>query len=171
MSLETRTAAVANSAPETAASSPTARRRPGFSYSKETYIAFFAGASIFLSLFLHYGMRANATLWQAPLVATLIAGGAPLLFDLLRRVLAREFGSDLLAGISVITAALLHEYLVGAIVVLMLSGGAALEHYATRRASDVLEALARRMPSIAHRQLESGFTDIKLSDVSVGDRL
>jgi len=47
---------------------------------------------------------------------------------------------------------LLHEYLAGSLVVLMLSGGAALEHYAVRKASSVLEALAKRMPSVAHRK-------------------
>ena len=41
------------------------------------------------------------------------------------------------------TAILMGEYLVGAVVVLMLSGGTALEQYATRRASSVLNALAK----------------------------
>jgi cation transport ATPase len=38
------------------------------------------------------------------------------------------------------------QYLVGSIVVLMLSGGAVLEEFATQRASSVLEALSKRMP-------------------------
>jgi hypothetical protein len=41
-------------------------------------------------------------------------GGVSLLFDLGRRVAAFEFGSDLLAGISIVVSALLGEYLVGA---------------------------------------------------------
>ncbi len=52
----------------------------------------------------------------------------------------REFGSDLLAGLSIVTSAVIGEYLAGSIVVLMLSGGTALEQYATRRASAVLGA-------------------------------
>ncbi len=43
------------------------------------------------------------------------------------RLLKREFGSDLLGGISIITSLLLGEYLAGSIIVLMLSGGEALE--------------------------------------------
>lgn len=93
------------------------------------------------------------------------------MIDLAQKLLAREFGSDLLAGISVITAVLLGEYLVGAIVVLMLSGGAVLEHYATRRASVVLDALARRMPTVAHRKTPTGVTDIGLSKIAVGETL
>lgn len=64
---------------------------------------------------------------------------------------SREFGSDLLAGISILSSVLLGQYLVGAMIVLMLSGGAALEQFAIRRASSVLDALANRMPRVAHR--------------------
>lgn len=83
----------------------------------------------------------------------------------------RQFGSDLLAGVSILTAILLHEYLVAAIVVLMLSGGEALEEFATARASSVLDPLARRMPSVAHRKEPSALVDIKLDDIRVGDEL
>jgi heavy metal translocating P-type ATPase len=88
-----------------------------------------------------------------------------------RKLWARQFGSDLLAGISIISSVLLGEYLVGAIIVLMLSGGAALEQFATRRASSVLDALAKRMPQVAHRKLGAAVEEVKLDDVKVGDRL
>src|SRR5438552_6560455 len=126
----------------------------------ETYVALFAAAGILLSLVLHYAAGTPAWIWRMPLQLALVAGGAPLILGLVRRLMAREFGSDLLAGISIVTAVLLQEYLAGAIIVLMLSGGAALEHYATRRASVVLEALARRMPSVAHRSDCGRVTDI-----------
>jgi heavy metal translocating P-type ATPase len=106
-----------------------------------------------------------------PLLAALVFGGAPLVFDLTRNLLRREFGSDLLAGISIITSVLLHEYLAGAIVVLMLSGGEALENYALHHASSVLRALAKRMPATAHRKRDSAVTDVALDDISVGDVL
>ncbi|MEZ6317696.1 MAG: hypothetical protein R3B49_02930 [Phycisphaerales bacterium] len=60
------------------------------------------------------------------------------------------FGSDLLAGLSIVTSVFLHEYLAGVLVVLMLSGGETLEHYAVARASDALRALASRVPLAAH---------------------
>lgn len=108
---------------------------------------------------------------QAPLLAVLVGGGLPLLWDLLRKALDREFGADLLAGVSILTSLLLGEHLAGAVVVLMLSGGAALEHYAVRRASSVLDALARRVPSLAHRTREGHVDDVALDAVAVGDRL
>jgi len=138
------------------------------SYPKETYIAALAAACILISLWLRFGFHSAAMVWESPLLLTLLVGGVPLLIDLGRKLLSGQFGSDLLAGLSVVTAVLLREYLVGAIVVLMLSGGAALEHYATRRASAVLDALARRMPNIAHRKTASGVVDITLNDISVG---
>jgi len=101
----------------------------------------------------------------------LILGGVPLLADLARRLAALNFGSDLLAGISILTSALLGEYLVGAIVVLMLSGGVALEQLATRRVSSALDALAHRMPRVAHRKTASGLSDAPLEEISAGEVL
>ena len=107
-----------------------------------------------------------------PLLICLAVGGVPLVVELLQKAWRREFGSDLLAGISIVTSALLGEYLAGSIVVLMLSGGAVLESYALRSASSVLAALAKRMPSVAHRKRSSGGEeDVTLLDVKVGDEL
>jgi cation transport ATPase len=53
----------------------------------------------------------------------------------------------------------------------MLSGGEAVEAYAVRSASAVLEALARRMPSQAHRRKDDQVTDVPLGEVMVGDEL
>jgi heavy metal translocating P-type ATPase len=109
------------------------------------------------------------TLAELPLVVMLAVGGLPLVFGLARKLFAGTFGSDLLAGISIVTSILLGEYLAGVLVVLMLSGGEALESRAVSRAGDVLNALARRMPTLAHRKTAAGLTDIALSEVQVGD--
>jgi heavy metal translocating P-type ATPase len=104
-------------------------------------------------------------------MAALLLGGIPLLYGLLVKLLHRQFGSDLLAGMSIVTSVLLEEYLAGTLVVLMLSGGEALEAYAVRSASSVLEALARRMPSKAHRRTKGEMVDVPLEQVQVGDTL
>jgi heavy metal translocating P-type ATPase len=90
---------------------------------------------------------------------------------LVARLSRLEFSSDLLAGIAIITSVILGEYLAGTLVVLMLSGGQALEAYAVRRASFALEALARRMPSLAHRKLNESVGDVPVAEVAVGDVL
>lgn len=134
-------------------------------------IAIIAVGGIFLHLILRYLLRASTPAWQAPLIAVLVIGGLLLLIPLTHKLLACEFGSDHLAGISIITSVILGEYLVGVIVILMLSGGTALEQFASRKASSVLDALARRMPDIAHRRVGRQVSDVKLADIAVGDTL
>ena len=104
-----------------------------------------------------------------PLLAILLVGGAILVAGLLGQVLAGVFGADLLAGVAILTSVLLGEWLAGALVVLMLSGGKALEARAVSRAGSVLAALARRMPTLAHRREAGGIVDVALVDVAVGD--
>ena len=106
---------------------------------------------------------------NVPLWIALALGGVPLVWELLVKLWHREFGSDLLAGISIVTSVLLDEYLAGTLVVLMLSGGETLEAYAVRSASSVLEALAKRMPTLAHRKQDSTIADVPLVEVAVGD--
>ncbi|MFM7107218.1 MAG: heavy metal translocating P-type ATPase [Planctomycetaceae bacterium] len=113
----------------------------------------------------------SLTLADLPLMAMLVLGGVPLVGDLLAKLVAGTFGSDLLAGISIVTSVVLGEYLAGVLVVLMLSGGEALEARAVSRAGDVLAALARRMPTLAHRKTAAGLDDVPLADVGVGDML
>jgi heavy metal translocating P-type ATPase len=136
----------------------------------DAYIAAIATLGISAHLILRLAGRPES-LSQALLILVLGLGGSPLLWRLGRRLAAFEFGSDLLAGVAIVASALSGEYLVGSIIVLMLSGGAALEQYATRRASSVLEALAHRVPQAAHRRTHDGFADISLEDVRVGDAL
>jgi heavy metal translocating P-type ATPase len=140
-------------------------------WTKPNTLAFFTLNGIFLHLILRYLFHAPQIAWQIPLVIVLILAGVPLLVPLTKKLLAREFGSDHLAGISIVTSTILGEYLVAAIVILMLSGGTALEEFASRRASSVLDALAKRMPQVAHRKSEDKLSDVALKDVVVGDAL
>jgi heavy metal translocating P-type ATPase len=149
----------------------TAASKPGFTPTKETYIAGFTLVAILLHLLLKFALHFPSLYAEGPLFAALLIGGVPLVWVLLKKLVRREFGSDLLAGVSIVTAILLREYLVATIVVLMLSGGETLETFATARASSVLDALARRMPSVAHRKETTGLVDVKLSEILIGDEL
>ena len=106
-----------------------------------------------------------------PLLAVLVLGGIPLIYQLIAKLGRGDLGADLLAGISIVTAVLLDEYLTASLVVLMLSSGIVLESYAVRKASSVLEALAKRMPSVAHRKVKDILTDITIELVDIGDTL
>src|SRR5215470_3771109 len=117
----------------------------------ERFVVLASAAAIVIYLLLRFGFSFTSLFVNLPLYLALLLGGIPLVFLLAKKLLAGEFGSDFLAGVT--------------IVVLMLSGGAALESYATRRASRVLEALAKRMPTIAHRKSEGGIAEIAVSDI------
>ncbi len=134
-------------------------------------VALLAAAGILVHLVLRFSAANLRAFADIPLYVALVAGGLPLIVQLAKKLWAGRFGSDFLAGVSIVTAVLLREYLVASIVVLMLSGGTALEEFATRRASRVLDALAKRMPSIAHRKTEQGLADITVSEIRVGDAL
>jgi heavy metal translocating P-type ATPase len=134
-------------------------------------IAAIALAAIMANVLLRFGVHARVPIQNAPLWAALALGGVPLIHGLLVKVVKLQFGSDLLAGISIVTAVLLGEYLAGTIVVLMLSGGEALESYAVRSASSVLRALAKRIPSVAHRRRDTQIVDVSLDAIAVGDTL
>jgi heavy metal translocating P-type ATPase len=134
-------------------------------------IAAVAILGIALHLVLRFGANVSVQAYNAPLWVVLFVGGVPLVGELLIKLINRQFGSDLLAGISIVTAVLLEEYLAGSLVVLMLSGGEALEAYAVRSASSVLRALAQRMPSLAHRRVASELTDIPVDAIQVGDEI
>ena len=136
---------------------------------QNTVIAVIAALSIAFYLLLRFALRPQGSLAEIPLLAGLALGGIPLVYELLRKAWKREFGSDLLAGISIVTSVFLGEYLAGVLVVLMLSGGKTLESYAVGQASSVLGALAKRMPTIAHRRKGNETVDVPVEKVTIGD--
>src|SRR5262249_19102651 len=88
-------------------------------------------------------------------LATLLIGGLPVVFETTKGMLHGNFASDVVAMLAIITAVLTQEYFAGVIIVLMQSGGEALENYSLRRASSSLEKLLARAPHIAHRVTSS----------------
>ncbi len=137
----------------------------------QTTIAILSIIGIAVFLVLKYALGVPEFKANLPLFAVLIFGGLPLLYDLAKKVISLDFGSDLLAGMSIITAILLSQYLAGALVVLMLSGGEAIENFALRCASKVLEALAKRAPTTAHRVLGDTIQDISVEQIKIGDHI
>ena len=78
---------------------------------KQSLIAVFAVLSIALHLALRFAgvgtdEAHNVPMSDLPLLACLALGGIPLVWDLLVKVRHAEFGSDILAGISIVCAAL-----------------------------------------------------------------
>ena len=137
----------------------------------EGSIAILAIISITMHLVLRYLIPDLQRYSLYPLYITLALGGGILVFDLVRKLVTFKFGSDLLAGMSIVTAVLLEEYLAGSLVVLMLSGGETLESYAVKTASRMLEVLAKRAPTTAHRKKSDEIEDISADKIIIGDTI
>ncbi|HLY61505.1 MAG TPA: heavy metal translocating P-type ATPase [Terriglobia bacterium] len=144
-------------------------RKNKSTFSREDLIVFITLSGIGLHLILRFVLRTSTFTFDIPLLAVLILGGIPLVYDLAQKALHKEFGSDLLAGIAIATSVFVGEYLAGSLVVLMLAGGRVMEGYAVRRASSVLAALAKRVPATAHKKVNTSTVDVALSEIAVGD--
>jgi heavy metal translocating P-type ATPase len=138
---------------------------------KPLLVTIVAFVGIVVHVVAQYVFGSSIPIRNIPLQVVLIAGGGPLVVELVRRIFRRQFGSDLLAGMSIVTSFALGEYLAGAVVVLMLSGGQLMESFAVGRATSALRALARRMPTIAHRRRKTDIEPARVEDIEVGDEL
>jgi cation transport ATPase len=123
-------------------------------------------ALLLVSLLLWLVGRADLANWM--LFAIVLVGGIPLLWETLRHFIRRELSVDFIAILAITGSLLLKEYLAGAFIVLMLSGGEALEAYALRRARHSLTALAERAPRTAHLWQDEQLIDIPAEAVEVG---
>ena len=113
----------------------------------------------------------NASFVNFPLLFLIVIGGVPLFLQIILKLLRGNFGADSLAAIALITGIILQEYLASSLIILMLASGQTLEHYALRKASSVLLALVERMPTIAHRKVNSQIEDIPLIDIHINDQI
>ncbi len=103
--------------------------------------------------------------------ATLVVGGLPIIYETIKGMLHGKFASDIVAMLAIITAILTGQSFAGAVVVLMQSGGEAIEFYGLRRASSSLTALLQRAPRIARRKRDGKIEESSVDDVEVGDLL
>jgi len=139
-------------------------------FAKRYPIPAFAILGLFVGTLFHWPLN-QSSLGQWIWLITLIGGGAPIVWDTFRGMLQKHFASDIVAMMAIVAAILLNYALPGVVIVIMQSGGKALEDYAFRRASSSLDALLARSPRIAHRRKRDSIEEINVSDIHVGDLL
>lgn len=132
-------------------------------------IAVLSLVAIVINLIARYVLGADSLVYNSPLFLLILVGGLPLMWEIFKEAVKGDFGADLLALIALIVAIYLNEFLASALVILMISSGQALEIYAGRKASFVLEALASRMPSLAHKKDGDKISDIEIAQIKIGD--
>ena len=150
--------------------SPSATRKPWYERLWRTIkhypIPFGAVALLAGSLGFWLGGRNDITSWT--LLAVVLLGGIPLLWETVQQFFHKEFSVDVIAILAIAGSLLLGQYLAGAIIVLMLSGGEALEAYALRRARSSLSALAERAPRSAHTWQGDELVTLPADQIVVG---
>ncbi|GAA1851327.1 heavy metal translocating P-type ATPase [Microbacterium koreense] len=113
--------------------------------------------------------------WIATLYVSIVIAWT--LIGMIRDVLRGHVGLDVLAVVAMVATLAVGEYVASLIIVLMLSGGEALEDFAARRAKRELTSLLDRAPQTAHvitrPSVESSdeTQDVAADDVEVGDVL
>ncbi len=116
---------------------------------------------------LHLGglPTAGDAVWAATVAIMLV----PLTVSIARTLAAGRVGVNAIALVAMAGALAVGEYLAGAVIALMLSGGNALEASASRRARQELTALLERMPTVAHRRADGGWQEVAVGELGVGD--
>ena len=97
--------------------------------------------------------------------------GAPLVWKTSKAMLRGNFAQDVVAMLAVVTAVLTREYFAGLVIVIMQTGGEALEDFSLARASSSLDALLARAPRTAFRKIGENLTETPVEDVQVGEVL
>lgn len=105
--------------------------------------------------------------WAAVTAVVLV----PTIVSVVAGLLRRETGVDVIAVLAMAGALVLGEYLAGAIIAVMLTGGASLERFAVARARRELSALLERAPRVAHRRTGDEIVDVDVAEVALGDVL
>ncbi|WP_087129639.1 heavy metal translocating P-type ATPase [Microbacterium esteraromaticum] len=109
----------------------------------------------------------------ARIIATVFVGAFVLwtVVGMVRDMLRGHFGLDILAVIAMVATLAVGEYIAAVVVMLMLTGGEALEDYAQRRARRDLGALLERAPRIAHRIEGDGVREVPVAEIAVGEEI
>ena len=136
-----------------------------------TALGFLAAGGIALVWSRAVHAPAAAALAQWIWLAGLVLTGAPVVWHTLRAATRGHFATDLVATLAIVTAVVLREPLAGLVIVLMQTGGEALERFAEGRASAAVRALEEAAPRQAHRVRDGRVEDIAADLVAVGDRL
>ena len=105
--------------------------------------------------------------WTISIFALVIAAIESV--SMVRSLLRGTFGIDVLAVTAIIATVVVGEYWASLIIVLMFSGGEALEDYAAGRAKRELTALLDRSPQFAHRQRGNDTADVPVGELEVDD--
>lgn len=88
------------------------------------------------------------------------------MIDVLR---SGNFGVDILAISAIAATLLVGNYWAALIILVMITGGDALEDYAQKKARKDLKSLLDNTPRIAHKKVNDDLEDVPVDDIKIGD--
>ncbi len=126
---------------------------------------------ILVALVFSYALS-NYPVGQLMLIAAIFVGSLELIKITWENLMHRRYSIDYIAILAITIALLTQEYLAGSVIVLMLSGGNALERYASKKARESLTKLTQRIPNEVFL-FENGKVGEKvaINDVRIGNRI
>ncbi|KRK37367.1 heavy metal translocating P-type ATPase [Levilactobacillus parabrevis] len=135
-------------------------------YRQFWFVIILGAIALWLQFVNHQAMWAQVLITGLGLLLAII-----MLIEMVRTLRSGKFGVDLLAITAVLATLAVGEYWAALIVLLMLTGGDALEDFAASRANSELQELLNNSPQTAHRVVGERLSDVAVSLVAVGDRL
>ncbi|HVX47832.1 MAG TPA: heavy metal translocating P-type ATPase [Candidatus Saccharimonadales bacterium] len=128
-----------------------------------------AVVAIIIGLVLQLTHRQTAAHWLLGIVS--IAEVLPLAWNMWQDIRSGRYGIDILAATAIVASVILGQYWAGIVIVLMLTGGEALEDFAHHRAQTELDELLRHAPQKA-RVLRKGKTvEIPVNELKIGEKI
>lgn len=111
--------------------------------------------------------------WLAQILVSLVGAvmAMTMFIEMIGTLKSGKYGVDLLAILAVVSSLLFSEYWAAMVILVMLTGGDALEDYASKKANTELKALLDNSPQVAHRLHGEKLEDIAVNQVQVDDKL
>lgn len=125
-----------------------------------------AGIALILQYGFHYPLLAQIIVTIAGAIVALT-----MLVGMVKTLRSGKYGVDLLAILAVVATLAVGEYWAAMVILVMLTGGDALEDYAAKKANTELKALLDNSPRFAHVATPDGSKDVPVNNVPVGAKI
>ncbi|WP_288635883.1 heavy metal translocating P-type ATPase [uncultured Limosilactobacillus sp.] len=125
-----------------------------------------AGIALILQYGFHYPLLAQIIVTIAGAIVALT-----MLVGMVKTLRSGKYGVDLLAILAVVATLAVGEYWAAMVILVMLTGGDALEDYAANKANTELKALLDNSPRFAHVVTPDGSKDVPVNDVPVSAKI
>ncbi len=124
-----------------------------------------------LSVSVLFYILGSITASQKLVVILCVIGILPELKAIAKDLWNKRFGVDIIAVVAVLSSLALQEYATAGVILLMFTGGTALEEYAKSRAQKELNSLLSRVPKIAHVKRGKEFVNVSVEKINPNDTL